>query len=40
MGNPEKMATQVTQDKEKIQNENKKTQLNVRWTPLFASKHK
>ena len=40
MDNPEKLATQVRQDKGKSQNENKKTQLNARWTPLSTSKHK
>jgi hypothetical protein len=39
MDNPEKLATQVTQDKEKKQKP-KKTQHNVRWTQLSASKHK
>jgi hypothetical protein len=41
MDNPEKLATQVTQDKEKKQKQKpKKNQHNVRWTPLSASKHK
>ena len=40
MENPKKLATQVTQDKEKNQNQNKKPQNNVPWTPLSASKHK
>jgi hypothetical protein len=41
MDNPEKLATQVTQDKEKKQKQKqKKPQQNVRWTPLSASKHK
>jgi hypothetical protein len=41
MDNPEKLATQVTQDKEKKQKQKpKKKQHNVRWTPLSASKHK
>jgi hypothetical protein len=39
MDKPEKLATQVTQDKEKNKNK-KKPQRNVRWTPLSASKHK
>jgi hypothetical protein len=40
MDNPENLATQVTQDKEKNQNQNQKTQRNVRWIPLPASKNK
>jgi hypothetical protein len=41
MDNPEKLATQVTQDKEKKQKQKqKKPQHNVRWTPLSACKHK
>jgi hypothetical protein len=41
MDNPEKLATQVTQDKEKKQKQKQKKHLhNVRWTPLSASKHK
>ena len=40
MDNPEKLATQVTQEKEKKQKTKKKTQHNMRWTPLSASKHK
>jgi hypothetical protein len=34
--NPEKLATQVTQDEEK----QTKTQHNICWTPLYANKHK
>ena len=37
MDNPEKMATQGTQDKDK---KKKKTQHNMCWTPLYANKHK
>jgi hypothetical protein len=41
MDNPEKLATQATQDKDKKQKQKqKKPQHNVRWTPLSASKHK
>jgi hypothetical protein len=36
MDNPEKLATQVTQD-EKKQN---KTGYNMCWTPIYANKHK
>ena len=35
MDTPEKLATQVTQDKEK----QKKTQHNMYWRPLHATKH-
>jgi hypothetical protein len=41
MDNPEKLATQATQDKDKKQKQKQKNpQHNVRWTPLSASKHK
>jgi hypothetical protein len=41
MDNPEKLARQVTQEKEKKQKQKQKnSQPNVRWTPLSASKHK
>ena len=35
MNNPEKLATYGTQDENKT-----KTQHNMRWTPLYANKHK
>ena len=38
MDNPEKLATQNTQDEEK-QNKNT-TQHNMCWTPLYVNKHK
>ena len=38
MDNPEELASQGTQDKDK-QNKNT-TQHNMRWTPLYANKHK
>ena len=38
MGNPEKLATQSTQDEDK-QTKNT-TQHDMHWTPLFATKHK
>ena len=38
MDNPEKLASQGTQDKDK-QNKNT-TQHNMCWTPLYANKHK
>jgi hypothetical protein len=40
MDNPEKLATQVTQDKDKKKKTETKHQHNVRWTLLSASKHK
>ena len=36
MDNPEKLATQCTQDEEKQY----KTQQNMYWTPLYVNKHK
>ena len=36
MGNPEKMATQGTQDEDK----QSKTQHTMCWTPLYTNKHK
>jgi hypothetical protein len=38
MDNPEKLATQVTKDKETNQRKKKPTQCG--WTPLSASQHK
>ena len=35
--NPEKMATQGTEDEKK---KKKTTQHNICWTPLYANKHK
>jgi len=37
MDNPEKLETLGTQDKRRRQ---KKTQHNMRWTPLYTNKHK
>jgi hypothetical protein len=39
MDNSEKLATQITQDKEKTKTKTRKAQHNVRWTLLSASKH-
>jgi hypothetical protein len=38
MDNPEKLATQVTQDKEKTNGKQTPTQCG--WTPLSANQHK
>ena len=40
MDNPEKLATQGTQEEEKQNKNTTKTQHNMRWTPLYANKHK
>jgi hypothetical protein len=37
MNNPEKLATQGTQDEEK---QKAKSQHNMRWAPLITNKHK
>jgi hypothetical protein len=38
--NPEKLATQGTQDEENQKKTKTKTQHNMHWTPLCENKHK
>ena len=41
MDNPEKLATQDTQDEENQNTtQHNTTQHNIRWTPLYVNKHK